>query len=218
VTLLDSSGAAWVGCQSDRGYRIIKQITILLVALVVVTAACSSGDADSPPTETGSTSPSETTTSTAPVDKSQANLWSVDACTLLTDEEVAAVAGGGAPSEAQSGGGTVAAEDYDGASCRWKVSASQFVALDVYPTTADSLDELAAYNPWDRWTVETYSDVGDDARLVIATGADGLETAGTIQAIVVEEGGTGIRIAFTDKYPASPEALVAAVEQILAKR
>jgi hypothetical protein len=142
----------------------------------------------------------------------------VDACTLLSDEEVAAVAGGGAPSEAQSGGGTVAAEDYDGASCRWKVSASQFVALDVYPTTADSLDELAAYNPWDRWTVETYSDVGDDARLVIATGADGLETAGTIQAIVVEEGGTGIRIAFTDKYPASPEALVAAVEQILAKR
>jgi hypothetical protein len=205
----------------------IRSLSALLVVLALGVAACSSGTSDtSSPSEesdpTTSSTPTTTTRASSPSTTTNGGspqaLWTRDACTLLTDEEVAAAAGGALPSEEQSGGGSVAAEDYDGASCRWKLSVSQFLTLDVYPATADSLDELAAYNPWDRWAVEAYADVGDDARLVVATGSFELETAGTIQAIVVEDGGLGIRIAFSDKYPASPDALVTAVEQILAQQ
>ncbi len=206
----------------------IRSISTLVVVLALCVAACSSGTGDtSALSDDSDTTTSSTTTTTTPTTAptpsttdggSPEALWTRDACTLLTDEEVAAAAGGALPSEEQSGGGTVAAEDYGGASCRWKLSVSVFLSLDVYPTTANSLDELAAYNPWDRWVAETYADVGDDARLVVATGSFELETPGTIQAIVVEEGGLGVRIALSDNYPASPDALTTAVELILAQQ
>ena len=34
-------------------------------------------------------------------------------------------------------------EDYGGSSCRWKVSVSQYLDLDVYPTAEGRLDEIA---------------------------------------------------------------------------
>lgn len=186
-----------------------KHVAVVLVFLAVVAGACGSGsDADTDSQDTASTS--------SIVGDSQMRLWEQDVCTLLSDEEVAAAVGGSSPSEAQSSSqGTVAADSYGGSSCRWKVSVSQFLEVDVYPNADGRLDELAAYDPWDRWTVETYSDIGDDARLVIATGDSGLETPGTIQALVVEHGDLGVRIALTDKYPATPDSLKAAAERLL---
>jgi hypothetical protein len=188
-----------------------KHVAVLLVFVAFGAAACGSGDAD-----TGS---QDITSTTSTASGGQASLWEQDVCTLLSDEEVAAVAGGSSPSEAQSSSqGTVAADGYGGSSCRWKVSVSQFVEVDVYPNTEGRLDELAAYNPWDRWTVETYSGIGEDARLVVATGDSGLETPGTIQALVVQDGDVGIRIALTDKYPATPDGLVAAAQRLLEQK
>jgi hypothetical protein len=192
-----------------------RHAVVLLVVLTLATAACSSGDPES------ATSPTKSDTESSSNGESvqATDLWERDVCTLLADDEVAAVGGGLAPTEAQPAAqGTVAAEDYGGSSCRWKLSVSQFLTLDVYPSAGGQLDELAAYDPQDNWTFEEYSGVGDDARIVIATGASGLETAGTVQALVVEDGDTGLRLALTDKYPASPDALVAAAELILAQR
>jgi len=193
----------------------LKNAWVILVVLMIATAACSGED----------TQPADATTSAAAEAPSSDGsgqavaLWRQDVCTLLADEAVAAIGGGLSPTDAQPASqGTVAAEDYGGTSCLWKLSASQFLTLDVYPSAEGQLDELAAYDPQDKWTFEEYAGVGDDARIVIATGASGLETAGTIQALVVEEGDIGLRLALSDKYPASPDELVAAAELILAQR
>lgn len=192
-----------------------RHAVALLVVLTLAAAACSGSDTESAVSPT--TSDAEPSSDS---DGAQAtNLWQQDVCTLLADDEVAAIGGGLSPMEAQPATqGTVAAEDYGGSSCRWKLSVSQFLTLDVYPSAEGQLDELAAYDPQDNWTFEEYPGIGDDARIVIATGASGLETPGTIQALVVEDGEIGLRLALTDKYPASPDDLVAAAEVILAQR
>lgn len=188
-----------------------KHVVALLVVVALGSAACGSGS-----TDTGSQDIASTTSKAS---GGHVSLWEQDVCALLSDEEVAAAVGGPSPSEARSSTqGTVAADGYGGSSCRWKVSASQFLEVDIYPNTEGRLDELAAYDPWDRWSVETYSGIGDDARLVIATGESGLETPGTIQALVVQDGDVGIRIALTDKYPATPDGLVATAVRLLEQK
>lgn len=207
-----------------RGDHTPRHGAALLVVLMLAAASCSGDETESgtSPTTTESAA-SPTTTESEPSSNSDGaqatSLWQQDVCTLLADDEVAAIGGGLTPTEAQPAAqGTVAADDYGGSSCRWKLSVSQFHTLDVYPSAEGQLDELAAYDPQDTWTFEEYAGIGDDARIVIATGASGLETGGTIQALVVKDGDIGLRLALTDKYPASPDDLVATAELILAQR
>jgi len=175
-----------------------RHAAVFLVVLMLVAAACSGGETGSAASPTASDAEPSSDSDAAP----SSDLWQRDVCTLLADDEVAAVGGGLTPTEAQPAAqGTVAAEEYGGSSCRWKLSVSQYLTLDVYPGAEGQLDELAAYDPQDNLMVEEYAGVGDDARIAIATGGSGLRTAGTIQALVVEGGDIGLRLALTDKYP-----------------
>jgi hypothetical protein len=168
--------------------------------LTLAAAACSGGDTE--PAASPTTPDAEPSSNN---DGAQAtNLWQQDVCTLLADDEVAAIGGGLSPMEAQPATqGTVAAEDYGGSSCRWKLSVSQFLTLDVYPSAEGQLDELAAHDPQDNWTFEEYAGIGGDAQTVMATGASGLETPGTIRhsSLRTEKSGSALPSQTSTPHP-----------------
>ncbi len=187
----------------------IAAVATISTAMLLV-ASCGGNDSDD--------DAASEATSDGEVDPGgSADPWDGDACSLLDDDDVAAVFGGTAPTGSQSSaGGTVAAEDYGGSSCRWTVSASQSLFLDVYPSEEGRLDELAAYDPWDRWSVETLDGVGDDARVLVWSADSALPIApGSVGALVVEAGPVGLRLELTAEYPGEPDGLVAAAQLIL---
>ncbi len=143
--------------------------------------------------------------------------WEDNVCELLSDADVAAVFGGRSPtSEEPYETNTVAVDGYGGASCRWKVSVSEHLGLDVFPAADVNIDELAAYDPWERWYSETLAGVGDDGRVQRWNGEASLGVApGSVGSIVVLQGGIGLRVELTDNFPAEPDGLIAAARVIL---
>ncbi len=178
-------------------------------------AACGGTDADDD--ATAPAVDADSTTASAPESDGGRAPWEGDACDLLSDDEVAAVFDGTPPTGSQSASeGTVAAEDYGGSSCRWDVTASRKLNLDVFPSGEGRLDELAAYDPWDRWYVEPLGGVGDDARVLLWNGETALDIApGSVGALVVEQGAVGLRLELTAGWPGEPDGLVAAAQAIL---
>lgn len=170
------------------------------------------GDDDGLGSESGSADATSAPDADAPAG---ADPWDLDLCTLLADDEVAALFDGSAPTEsAYTPGGAVETEDYGGSSCRWKVSVSQYLNLDVYPTVEGRLDEIAAYDPNDRWAVEPLSGIGDDARLILWDGPPELDTPGSVGGLVTEQGAVQMRLMFTADFPDDPDELIAAAQLI----
>jgi hypothetical protein len=179
-------------------------------------------EADPPGTESSSTTgePETTTDAPSPSDvpgKGEASLWLGNACELLTDADVAAAMDGRAPTSTEPADtNTVAADGYGGVSCRWKVSVADHLVLDIFPAADVSFEELAAYDPQDRWSPEPLGGVGDEAWVQRWNGTADLPVApGSVGAIVVRQGDVGLRLAITAGYPPGPDGLTGAALVIL---
>jgi hypothetical protein len=143
--------------------------------------------------------------------------WQGDVCALLSDVDVAAAMGGRPPTSTEpTNANTVAADGYGGASCRWKVSVADHLILDVFPAANANFEELAAYDPHDRWLTEGLAGVGDEAWVQRWNADSALPIApGAVGAIVVRQGDLGLRLQITAGYPAEPDGLIGAAQVIL---
>lgn len=148
---------------------------------------------------------------------SGSTLWEGNVCELLSDADVAAVFGGRAPTSIEpADANTVPADGYGGASCRWKVSVADHLLLDVFPAAGVDIDELAAYDPDDRWNPETLGGIGDEARVLRWNGDPVLLVdPGSVGSIVVLEGDVGLRLAITAGWPLEPDGLIKAAQVVL---
>ena len=145
--------------------------------------------------------------------------WEGNVCDLLTDEQVAAVFGGRTPTETQPADtNTVAADGYGGASCRWKITVSEHLILDVFPAADADVLVLAAYDPQDRWYPELLGGIGDEAVVLLWNGDPVLGVPdGASGAIVAVQGEVGVRLELTSNFSVEPvpPGMVAAARVIL---
>ncbi len=164
----------------------------------------------------------ETPTTTAPLSTppgERAAPWDGNVCELLTDDDVAAIFGGRRPTEAEPADtNSVAVDGYGGASCRWKITVSEHLLLDVFPAAGADILELAAYDPQDRWYPEMMGGIGDEAVVMLWNGD---ETLGIPQGasgwIVALQGDAGVRLQLTSNFSTEPvpPGMVAAARLIL---
>lgn len=143
--------------------------------------------------------------------------WEGNVCELLSNDQVAAIFGGRAPTNAEPADtNTVALDGYGGASCRWQVTAAEYLRLDVFPTGGADLLVLAGYDPWDSWYPELLGGIGDEAVVMLWNGNE-LEPAGSSGAIIVFDGDVGVRLDLTSNFSLEPvpPGMVAAARSIL---
>lgn len=156
-------------------------------------------------------------TEPAPSGDGRESLWTGNVCDLLSDADVAAVFGGRPPTSTEpADANTVAADGYGGSSCRWKVSVADHLLLDVFPSADVNIDQLAAYDPHDRWDPQPIGGIGDEARVLRWNGDSALPVApGSVGAVVVLDGAVGVRLEVTAGYPSEPDGLIAAAGVVL---
>jgi hypothetical protein len=191
------------------------------VAMVVlcglIATSCGGDDDVADEVETDSSTTAAPASESVPTDDDEAP-WLGDVCELLADDDVAAAMGERAPTSTEPADtNTVAADGYGGASCRWKVSVADHLILDVFPAADVNFEELANYDPNDRWFSEELDDVGDEAWVQRWNGDAALPIApGAVGSIVVRSGDVGLRLEVTAGYPPEPDGLVDAALVVLA--
>lgn len=159
------------------------------------------------------------TSEPGPTPGNDAAPWEGNVCDLLTDEHVAAIFGGRTPTEAEPADtNTVAVDGYGGGSCRWKITVSEYLILDVFPAADVDVLVLAAYDPHERWYPEMMGGIGEEAVVMKWNGDVALGVPPDASgAIIAVQGDVGVRFELTSNFSAEPvpPGMVAAARVIL---